>query len=58
MNNFRGIKIVFKNSMNGKASMQVLKSCPFTSLILELETKAVLAEIQKVVKKTVGRKKA
>jgi len=55
---FPEIKNVFKNPLNGKASMQILKSCPFPSLILELGVEGVLDEIKKAVKKTVGRKKA
>lgn len=55
---FPEIKTVFKNPLNGKASMQILKSCPFPILILELGVEGVLAEIKKAVKKTVGRKKA
>jgi len=55
---FPEIKTVFKNPLNGKAAMQILKSCPFPSLILELGVEGVLAEIKKAVKKTVGRKKA
>jgi transposase len=55
---FPEIVTVFKNPLNGKASMQILKSCPFPSLILELGVDGVLAEIKKAVKKTVGRKKA
>jgi transposase len=55
---FPEITTVFKNPLNGKASMQILKSCPFPSLILELGVEGVLAEIKKVVKKTVGRKKS
>jgi len=55
---FPEIKTVFKDPLNGKASMQILKSCPFPSLILELGVEGVLAEIKKAVKKTVGRKKA
>ena len=49
---------VFKYPLKGKASRQVLKSCPFPALILELGEEGVLAEIKKAVKKTVGRKKA
>jgi len=48
---------VFKNPLKGKASMHILKSCPFPLLILELVIDGVLAEIKKAVKKTVGRKK-
>lgn len=55
---FPEIKTVFKNPLNGKASMQILKSCPFPSLILKLGVEGVLTEIKKAVKKTVGRKKA
>lgn len=55
---FPEIVTVFKNPLKGKASMQILKSCPFPSLILELGVDGVLAEIKKAVKKTVGRKKA
>lgn len=55
---FPEIVTVFKNPLKGKASMQILKFCPFPSLILELGTDGVLAEIKKAVKKTVGRKKA
>ena len=49
---------VFKQPFKGKASMQIMKSCPFPSLILELGVDGVLAEIRKAVKKTVGLKKA
>ena len=49
---------VFKKPLKGKAAMQILKSCPFPSLILELGIDGVLAEIKKAVKKTVGRRKA
>lgn len=55
---FPEIVKVFKNPLNGKASMQILKFCPFPSLIFELGIDGVLAEIKKAVKKTVGRKKA
>ena len=55
---FPEMKLVFKNPLNGKASMQILKTCPFPSLILALGVEGVLAEIKKAVKKTVGRKKA
>ncbi len=49
---------VFKHPLKGKAAMQVLKACPFPKYILELGVEGVLAEIKKVVKKTVGRKRA
>lgn len=55
---FPEIKTVFKDVFKGKSAMQILKSCPFPSLILELGVEGVLAEIKKAVKKTVGRKKA
>lgn len=55
---FPEITTVFKNPLDGKASMQMLKSCPFPSLILEMGEEGVLREIKKAVKKTVGRKKA
>jgi transposase len=55
---FPEIVTVFKNPLKGKASLQILKSCPFPSLILELGVDGVLAEMKKAVKKTVGRKKA
>lgn len=49
---------VFKHPFKGKTSMQIMKSCPFPSLILKLGVNGVLAEIKKAVKKTVGIKKA
>jgi transposase len=55
---FPEIKAVFKNPLTGKASLQILKSCPFPELILALGTEGVLVEIKKVVKRSVGRKKA
>ncbi len=55
---FPEITTVFKYPLKGKASIQILKSCPFPSLILELGVEGVLKEIKKAVKKTVGRKKA
>lgn len=45
---------VFKHPFKGKASMQILKSCPFPSLILELGIEGVLVEIKKAVKKNRG----
>jgi transposase len=48
---------VFKNPLTGKASRQVLRSCPFPSIIIALGEINVLAEIKKAVKKTVGIKK-
>ena len=51
---FPEITEVFKNPLTGKASRQVLKSCPFPLLIMELGESGVLEEIKKAVKKTVG----
>ena len=54
---FPEIYKVFKNPLTGKASRQILRSCPFPSLILSLSEEEILAEIKKGVKKTVGIKK-
>lgn len=54
---FPEIWTVFKNPLTGKASRQILKSCPFPSLILSRGESGVLEEIKKAVKKTVGLKK-
>ena len=54
---FPEIVQVFKNPLKGKASRQILRSCPFPSFILALGEDGVLSEIKKAVKKTVGRKK-
>jgi len=54
---FPEIYEVFKNPLTGKASRQVLKSCPFPALILALGEAGVLEEIKKAVKKTIGIKK-
>jgi transposase len=51
---FPEIVSVFKNPLKGKASMQILKSCPFPALILGLGVDGVLVEIKKAVKRTVG----
>ena len=48
---------VWKDPLKGKASKQVLKSCPFPPLILAMSEADLLAEIKKAVKKTVGMKK-
>jgi transposase len=53
---FPEIRTVFKRPLTGKASLQILKSCPFPELILTLGIEGVLAEIKKAVKRTVGRK--
>lgn len=55
---FPEIVTVFKNPLKGKASLQIMKACPFPSLILEMGVEGVLAEIKKAVEKTVGLKKA
>ena len=49
---------VFKHPLKGKASRQILKTCPFPKFIMEQGEEGVTAEIKKAVKKTVGRKKA
>jgi len=54
---FPEIWAVFKKPLTGKASRQVLKSCPFPTIILSMGEDAVLTEIRKAVKKTVGMKK-
>ena len=54
---FPEITEVFKTLLTGKAARQVLKSCPFPALILELGEEGVLEEIKKAVKKTVGYQK-
>jgi len=54
---FPEIYEVFKKTLTGKASRQVLKSCPFPTFILELGEDGILAEIRKAVKKSVGMKK-
>ena len=48
---------VFKYPLKGKASRQVLKSCPFPGFILSMSESGILTEIKKAVKKTVGLKK-
>lgn len=55
---FPELVTVFKEPLNGKTSIQILKSCPFPALILELGVEGVLIEIRKAVKKSVGIKKA
>ena len=54
---FPEITTVFKKPLTGKASRQILRSCPFPAFILEMGEDAVLIEIKKAVKKTVGIKK-
>ena len=48
---------VFKKPLMGKASRQVLKSCPFPMMLLELGESGLLEEIKKAVKRSVGIKK-
>jgi transposase len=55
---FPEIETVFKNPLKGKASLQILKSCPFPALILKMSVDEIVDELKKAVKKTVGRKKA
>jgi transposase len=54
---FPEIWTVFKYPLNGKASRQILRSCPLPIYILALGEDDILAEIKKAVKKTVGIKK-
>jgi transposase len=54
---FPEIWTVFKNPLKGKASRQILRSCPFPAFLLPMGEAGVLAEIKKAVKKTVGMKK-
>jgi transposase len=49
---------VFRCPLKGKASFQLLRSCPLPDDVTRLGEEGVLAEIRKAVKKTVGRKKA
>jgi len=54
---FPEIWTVFKYPLKGKASKQILRSCPFPVLIMEMGEGGVMSEIRKAVKKTVGIKK-
>jgi len=54
---FPEIATVFKKPLQGKASRQILHSCPFPAFILELDESDIIVEIKKAVKKTVGMKK-
>jgi transposase len=54
---FPELVTVFKYPLAGKACRQILKSCPFPSLILKLALDGVLTEIKKAVKKTIGQKR-
>ena len=51
---FPEIYTVFKNPLKGKASRQILRSCPFPAFVLAMSEAEVLAEIRKAVKKSVG----
>ena len=48
---------VFKKPLNGKASLHLLKNCPFPQDILALGAEGVLSEVRNAVKKSVGVKK-
>ena len=54
---FPELVTVFKYPLGGKACRQILKSCPFPSLILQLGRTKVLTQIKKAVKKTIGQKR-
>ena len=54
---FPEITTVFRKPLTGKASRQILRSCPFPAFILAMREEDILAEIKKAVKKTVGMKK-
>ena len=54
---FPELVTVFKCPLVGKACRQILKSCPFPSLILQLGRTKVLTQIKKAVKKTIGQKR-
>ena len=55
---FPEFETVFKYPLKGKASLHLLKTCPFPSDIRTLGVDGVLAVIKAAVKRTVGRKKA
>jgi len=54
---FPELVTVFKYPLKGKACRQILKSCPFPSLILQLGRDKVLTQMKKAVKKTIGQKR-
>ena len=54
---FPEIFTVWDRVLEAKSSRQILKSCPFPSLILEMGEDGVLAEIKNAAMKTVGIKK-
>ena len=51
---FPEIWTVFRKPLEGKVARQILRSCPFPTLILEMGEAGVLSEIKKAVKKSVG----
>jgi transposase len=53
---FPEIWTVFKYPLKGKASRQILRSCPVPSLILAMSEADILTEIKKATKKSVGMK--
>ncbi len=55
---FPEYKTVFKYPFKAKTSIQILLSCPFPGIIMELGEDGVLTEIKKAVKKSVGKKRA
>lgn len=54
---FPEYETVFRCPLKGKASIQILKDCPFPTHIIELGLDGVLAVVKKAVKKSVGIKK-
>jgi len=48
---------VFKKPLKSKAARQLLRACPFPSMILELDEIGVLAEMKKAVKRSPGVKR-
>ncbi|HAJ33531.1 MAG TPA: IS110 family transposase [Candidatus Atribacteria bacterium] len=54
---FPELVTVFKYPFKGKACRQILKSCPFPSLLLKLGRDKVLTQIKKAVQKTIGQKR-
>lgn len=48
---------VFKTPLKGKASLHLLKTCPFPRYLLALGADGVLAEVKTAVQKSVGKKK-
>ena len=54
---FPELVTVFKCPLGGKACRQILKSCPFPSLILKLGRDKVITQTKKAVKKTIGQKR-